>query len=86
MGHLELFAQRTFAEDTERITEGAAGWRDPAEVPLEKITSDGFLVLRQADRLARLTEPWPHAGPHAEVMLELKLAGNHLTRIEVDAG
>jgi len=35
MGHLELFAQRTFAEETERITgdpakrsmNSAAGWR-----------------------------------------------------------
>jgi hypothetical protein len=32
MGYLELFAQRTFAEETERITGGAAGWQDPPEI------------------------------------------------------
>ena len=37
MGHLELFAQRTFAEETERITGGAAGWQDPPEIRLEKV-------------------------------------------------
>lgn len=39
MGYLELFAQRTFAEETERITGGAAGWQDPPEIRLEKVTA-----------------------------------------------
>jgi hypothetical protein len=37
MGHPEQFAQRTFAEETERVTEGAAGWQDPPEIRLEKV-------------------------------------------------
>jgi len=37
MGRLEQFAQRTFAEETERITQGAAGWQDPPEIRLEKV-------------------------------------------------
>ena len=44
MGQLELFAQRTFADETERMTGGAAEWQDPPEIRLEKSTSDGFLV------------------------------------------
>jgi hypothetical protein len=36
MGHLEQFAQQTFADETERITAGAAGWQDPPEIRLEK--------------------------------------------------
>jgi hypothetical protein len=84
MGHLELFAQRTFAEETERITGGAAGWLDPPEIRLEKVTSDGFLVIRQSQRLEHLAAPWPQAQPHGEVMLELKLAGNHLDRKAVE--
>jgi hypothetical protein len=80
MGHLELFAQRTFAEETERITEGAARWQDPPEIRLEKVTSDGFLVIRQSRFLSHLAAPWPEAEPHDEVMIELKLAGNHLDR------
>jgi hypothetical protein len=41
MGQLEQFAQRTFAEETERTTGGAAGWQDPPEIRLEKVTADG---------------------------------------------
>jgi hypothetical protein len=84
MGHLELFAQRTFAEETERITGGAAGWQDPPEIRLEKVTSDGFLVIRRPHPLEHLAAPWPEAQPHGEVMLELKMAGNHLDREAVE--
>jgi hypothetical protein len=80
MGQLELFAQRTFAEETERITEGAARWQAPPEIRLEKVTSDGFLMIRQSRRLEHLAAPWPEALLHGEVMIELKLAGNHLDR------
>jgi hypothetical protein len=84
MGQLELFAQRTFAEETERITEGAARWQDPPEIRLEKVTSDGFLVIRPSHLLEHLAAPWPEALPHDEVMVELKLAGNHLDRKAVE--
>jgi hypothetical protein len=84
MGQLELFAQRTFAEETERTTGGAAGWQDPPEIRLEKVTSDGFLVTRRPQLLAQLPAPWPEAQPHSEVMIELKLAGNHLDREAVE--
>jgi hypothetical protein len=84
MAHLEQFAQRTFAEETERITGGAAGWQDPPEIRLEKVTSDGFLVTRRPHLLAHLAAPWPAAQPHSEVMLELKLAGNHVDRKAVE--
>jgi hypothetical protein len=80
MGQLELFAQRTFAEETERMTGGAAGWQDPPEIRLGKVTSDGLLVVRRPLLLAPLPAPWPLAQPHGEVMIELKLAGNHLDR------
>lgn len=84
MGQRELFAQRTFADETERITDGGAGWREPFEIRLEKVTSDGFLVVRQSKRLQKLAAPWPQAQLHDEVMLELKLAGNHVDRTAVE--
>jgi hypothetical protein len=84
MGQLELFAQRTFAEETERMTGGAAGWQDPPEVRLGKVTSDGLLVIRRPDLLAPLHAPWPEAQLHDEVMVELKLDGNHLDRKAVE--
>jgi len=80
MGQLEMFAQRTFADETERMTAGAAGWQDPPEIRLEKVTADGFLIVRHPQLLAQLPAPWPEARPHREVMIELKLAGNHLDR------
>jgi hypothetical protein len=39
----EQFAQRTFAEETERVTEGAAGWQDPPEIRLGKVQGDSVL-------------------------------------------
>jgi hypothetical protein len=84
MGQLELFAQRTFADETERMTGGAAGWQDPPEIRLGKVTSDGLLVIRRPQLLAPLPAPWPEAQPHGEVMIELKLAGNHLDRKAVE--
>jgi hypothetical protein len=84
MGHLEQFAQRTFAEETERITGGAAGWQDPPEVRLEKVQPDGILAIHRSHLLEQLVAPWPLAQPHSEVMIELKLAGNHLDREAVE--
>jgi hypothetical protein len=56
MGPLEHFIQRTFAEDTERITGGAVGWQDPSELRLEQVLRDSGLVdgaVGQQEQLAR---------------------------------
>ena len=79
-----MFAQRTFAEETARITRGAAAWQNPSEIRLQKVQSDGVLVVHEPDRLQCLAPPWPEARPHGEVILELKLAGNHVDRTEVE--
>jgi len=84
MGQPELFAQQTFAEETERMTGGAAEWQDPPEIRLDKVQSDGLLVIRRPPGLAPLPAPWPLAQPHREIMIELKLDGNHLDREEVE--
>ena len=84
VGQLEQFAGRVFAEETERITGGAAGWQAPPEIRLEKLKSAGFLVIRRPHLLEHLAAPWPEAQPHGEVMLELKLVGNHLDRKAVE--
>jgi hypothetical protein len=84
MAQSEMLAQRTFADETERTTDGSAGWQDPTEIRLEKVTCDGFLVIHRPDGLAPLPAPWPLAQPHTEIMIELKLAGNHLDREAVE--
>jgi len=82
MGQLELFAQRTFAEETERTTGGAAGWQDPPEIRLEKVTADGFLVIRRPQLLAHLPAPWPEAQPkHVENIAGRRQFASLLTMI-----
>jgi hypothetical protein len=84
MGLLEQFVQRTFVEETERITGGAAGWQDLPEIWLEEEQCAGLLLIRRPDVLDHLGAPWSEARPHAEVMLELKLASSHLDRAEIE--
>jgi hypothetical protein len=84
MGHPEQFVQRTFAEETERITGGAAGWQDSPEIRLEEVQRGGYFVIRRPQMLAHLAAPWPEAQPHDEVMIELTLAGNRLDRGSVE--
>jgi len=62
------------------MTGGAAEWQDPPEIRLGKVTGDGLLVIRRPHLLAPLPAPWPEAQRHREVMIELKLDGNHLDR------
>jgi hypothetical protein len=86
MGPLTLFAHRMFAEETERITGGAAGWQAPPEIrfELENVQSDGLLVIRRPRLLERLVAPWPAARTPGEIMLELRLAGTPLDRPAVE--
>jgi len=84
IGQPEQFARRTFAEETEHITGGAVSWQPLPEIRPETLTCDGFFVIRQPHLLEHLGAPWPEARPHDEVMLDLKLAGNHLDRAVVE--
>ncbi|WP_437553770.1 hypothetical protein WME97_19350 [Sorangium sp. So ce367] len=47
MGQPDLFAKRTFAEETERLTGGAITWQDPPEIRLEKVQCDGLLLIHR---------------------------------------
>lgn len=84
MGQPDLFAKRTFAEETERVTLGAVTWQDPPEMRLEKVQSDGLLLVRRPELLTHLAAPWPEAQPHGEIMVELKMPGDHLDRQAIE--
>ena len=84
MAHQELFAKRTFAQETALVTGGAAIWQDPPEIQLETVQSDGFLVIHTPHLLAPLPAPWPEARAHEEVMVELKMPGDHVDRIATE--
>ncbi|HSN99985.1 MAG TPA: hypothetical protein VLS89_16950, partial [Candidatus Nanopelagicales bacterium] len=78
MGQPEQFAKRTFAEDTERLTGGGAVWEDPPEIQLGPVQGDGLLIVRHAEALTRLPPPWPQALGGDEVLVEIKMGGDHL--------
>lgn len=78
MGHQDQFAKRTFAEQTERITQGAIAWRDPPELQLVKAQLDGQLLVLYPSQAAQLPPPWSHAQISDEVAVEIKMPGDHL--------
>lgn len=77
MGQPEQFAKDTFAEEIEPNTHGALAWKDPPEIRLLKVQADGMLLVREPARLPELAPPWSAASGHDEILLELKMAGDH---------
>ena len=77
MGQPEQFAKDTFAEEVEPSTHGIFAWKDPPEIRLLKVQADGMLLVRNPARLPELAPPWSAAVGHDEILLELKLAGDH---------
>jgi hypothetical protein len=81
VGHPDQFAKQTFAEETSRVTGGALFWQDPPEiglVKLVKVQGDGLLRVLRQDLLAPLAPPWSEARGYAEILLEVKMPGDHL--------
>ena len=77
MGMPDQFAKRTFAEETERVTGGAITWKDPPEIGLESVQGDGLLVVRRPEQLSHLRAPWCEARKVQEILVEVKMAGDH---------
>ncbi|WP_438027365.1 hypothetical protein [Sorangium sp. So ce233] len=83
MGQPDQFIKRTFAEETEVITRGAVEWHDPPEMGLIKVQGDGLLFVHRPGDLLTFCEPWPQAGGHDEILIELKMPGDHLDVLTV---
>ncbi|WP_433927587.1 hypothetical protein AB3662_31285 [Sorangium cellulosum] len=83
MGKLDGFAKLTFAEVTPSVTAGSAVWHRPPEVQLERVQADGYLRVLRSDGLAPLAAPWPAARFHDEVVVEIKMAGDHVDIVEL---
>jgi hypothetical protein len=77
MGQPEQFAKDTFAADVGPATHGALAWKDPPEIRLLKVQADGMLLVKDPVRLLTLEPPWREAAGHDEILLELKMAGDH---------
>lgn len=84
MGQPEQFAKDTFAAEVGALTHGALAWQDPPEIRLLKVQADGMLLVRDPARLPELQPPWTSAVGHVEILLELKMAGDHLDDAAVE--
>src|SRR5690242_8576045 len=87
VGHPDQFAKQTFAEETERVTGGAMTWQDPPEtglIKLVKVQGDGLLRVRRPEPLAGLAAPWSEAQPYLDVLVELKMPGDHLDLLALE--
>jgi hypothetical protein len=78
VGHLDQLAKQTFAEETETVTHGAVLWQAAAEIGLSEVRGDGLLLVRDPNRLVSLAWPWPDAREHSEILVEIKMPGDHL--------
>jgi hypothetical protein len=84
MGQPEQFVKQLFEEETAALTEGAATWQGPVELGLSEVRLDGLLRLLAPERLAALAAPWSLVGSSDEVVLELKLPGDHLDELALE--
>jgi hypothetical protein len=86
MGRLDQYAKEIFAEETAAVTHGGAAWQPPAELNLTEVRLDGRLLVRDAARLLGLAAPWSEASAHDEIVVEIKMQGDHLNMPAVERG
>jgi hypothetical protein len=86
MGRLDQYAKEIFAEETLTVTHGGAAWQPPAELNLTEVRLDGGLLVRDPARLLDLAAPWSEACQHDEIVVEVKMQGDHLGMYEIERG
>jgi len=86
MGRLDQYAKEIFAQETAVVTHGGAAWQPPAELNLTEVRLDGSLVVRDPARLLGLAAPWSEAREHDEIVVEIKMQGDHLDMPAVERG
>src|SRR5258707_1250132 len=84
MGQLDQFAKETFAQETESVTHGAAAWQVPPELNMSEVRLDGLLLANNPVALASLAPPWSTLKEPGELIIEIKMPGDHLDMIAVD--
>jgi hypothetical protein len=83
VGQLDQFAKETFALETAAVTHGAAAWQIPPELNMSEVRLDGLLVVQAPALLATLAAPWSSIGQPGELVMEIKMPGDHLDMIAV---
>lgn len=84
MGQLDQFIKTTFAIETSMVTQGAAAWQLPPEIGMIEVRLDGLILVHDPTRLATLPPPWSLFRQAEELVIELKMQGDHLDMLAVD--
>jgi len=84
MGALDQFAKDTFAREASSITHGAAAWQIPPELGMSEVRIDGLLTVRDPGPLASLSAPWSLAQRAGELVVEIKMQGDHVDGVAVE--
>jgi hypothetical protein len=84
MGYLDQFAKETLARETAIVTHGAVAWQLPPEVGLTEVRLDGLLRVLDPAPLAALAAPWCTTEQADELVIEIKMVGDHLDLLALD--
>ena len=84
MGQLDQFAKETFALETATVTHGAVTWQLPPELDMSEVRIDGLLRVHNPALLATLAAPWCAAQQADELVIEIKMPGDHLDSAAID--
>jgi hypothetical protein len=86
VGQLDQFAKDTFAVETATVTHGAVAWQIPPELGMSEVRIDGLLRVLDAAPLVALPAPWSLVGQANDLVLEVKMQGDHLDAVAVERG
>jgi hypothetical protein len=78
VGQLDQFAKDTFALETTSVTHGAAAWQLAPELNMSEVRLDGLLLVHAPALLAPLAPPWSTVLEPGELVLEIKMPGDHV--------
>jgi hypothetical protein len=78
VGSLDQFAKDTFEQETPFVTRDAMAFEPPKELGLTEVRLDGLLIVRAPRGLLELPSPWRDAAGVDDVVLEVKMVGDHL--------
>src|SRR5580692_10789282 len=84
MGRLDQFAKDTFAIEAPAVTHGAVSWQLPPELGLSEVRLDGLMRVLRHGPLAALAAPWSLVGEADELILEVKMQGDHVDLTAID--